>query len=132
VAPLDSDQDEAAARAPMAMVPHWQQEPAGAEDADQERVPTDEYDAESAAQAEGNELASVGSAQSDDQRGPDEVEVTDETEVDVVEVADGPAADAEDVELFPTPKVVRKPGRKPSVPSFDDILFGPGPGTPSN
>ncbi|HSO05065.1 MAG TPA: septation protein SepH, partial [Candidatus Limnocylindrales bacterium] len=41
----------------------------------------------------------------------------------------GPTADAEDVPLFPTPPATahRTPG-KPSVPSFDDILFGPGPG----
>lgn len=31
--------------------------------------------------------------------------------------------------LFPTPNTLQRPVRKPSVPSFDDILFGPGPGT---
>jgi hypothetical protein len=39
-------------------------------------------------------------------------------------------ADAEDVPLFdaPAPKPAARPGR-PAVPSFDDILFGPGPKT---
>jgi hypothetical protein len=43
--------------------------------------------------------------------------------------ADGPTADAEDVPLFETPATpAPRPTGKPSVPSFDDILFGPGPG----
>lgn len=39
----------------------------------------------------------------------------------------GPTADAVDVPLFeaPEPPVTRPPG-KPHIPSFDDILFGPG------
>ena len=41
----------------------------------------------------------------------------------------GPTADAEDVPLFQTPAPpAQRPTGKPSVPSFDDILFGPGPG----
>lgn len=41
----------------------------------------------------------------------------------------GPTADAEDVPLFETPAAsASRPTGKPSVPSFDDILFGPGPG----
>jgi hypothetical protein len=41
----------------------------------------------------------------------------------------GPTADAEDVPLFdaPEPAAPQRPGGRPSVPSFDDILFGPGP-----
>lgn len=39
-----------------------------------------------------------------------------------------PAADESG--LFPTPDPAPRPARKRSVPSFDDILFGPGPGTP--
>jgi hypothetical protein len=43
--------------------------------------------------------------------------------------ASGPTADAEDVPLFQTPAPpAQRPTGKPSVPSFDDILFGPGPG----
>jgi hypothetical protein len=43
--------------------------------------------------------------------------------------ATGPTADAEDVPLFQTPAPpAQRPTGKPSVPSFDDILFGPGPG----
>ncbi len=41
----------------------------------------------------------------------------------------GPTVDAEDVPLFdagPTP-APQRPGSRPSIPSFDDILFGPGP-----
>jgi hypothetical protein len=48
---------------------------------------------------------------------------------------DGPTADAEDVPLFEAPAApaapatpAPRPTGKPSVPSFDDILFGPGPG----
>jgi hypothetical protein len=42
---------------------------------------------------------------------------------------DGPTADAEDVPLFEAPSTPGpRPSGKPSVPSFDDILFGPGPG----
>ena len=41
----------------------------------------------------------------------------------------GPTSDAEDVPLFETPAPpAHRPTGKPSVPSFDDILFGPGPG----
>ena len=41
----------------------------------------------------------------------------------------GPTSDAEDVPLFETPAApAHRPTGKPSVPSFDDILFGPGPG----
>jgi hypothetical protein len=41
----------------------------------------------------------------------------------------GPTADAEDVPLFQTPAApAHRPAGKPVVPSFDDILFGPGPG----
>jgi hypothetical protein len=49
---------------------------------------------------------------------------------DAVEPGDsGPTADAEDVPLFQTPAPpAQRPTGKPSVPSFDDILFGPGPG----
>ena len=39
----------------------------------------------------------------------------------------GPTADAEDVPLFETPRPpAPKPAGRPHVPSFDDILFGPG------
>jgi hypothetical protein len=40
----------------------------------------------------------------------------------------GATADAEDVPLFdtPAPRPTPRTGR-PAVPSFDDILFGPGP-----
>jgi hypothetical protein len=43
-------------------------------------------------------------------------------------LATGPTSDAEDVPLFeaPAPSAPKAAG-KPSVPSFDDILFGPGP-----
>jgi len=41
-------------------------------------------------------------------------------------------AESDDSGLFPTPNSVHRAGRKPSVPSFDDILFGPGPGTPKS
>jgi hypothetical protein len=48
---------------------------------------------------------------------------------DAAETVTGPTADAEDVPLFQTPAPpAQRPTGKPSVPSFDDILFGPGPG----
>ena len=42
---------------------------------------------------------------------------------------DGPTSDAEEVPLFetPAPQPPHRPSGRPSVPSFDDILFGPGP-----
>lgn len=68
-------------------------------------------------------------AGSDESEGDDENEVvasgSDEDEPE----AAGPTADAEDVPLFETPAPpAHRPTGKPSVPSFDDILFGPGPG----
>ncbi len=41
----------------------------------------------------------------------------------------GPTVDAEDVPLFDTPEppAQQRPAGRPAVPSFDDILFGPGP-----
>jgi hypothetical protein len=64
-----------------------------------------------------------------------EVEAADESDADL-EAGDGeepansgPTADAEDVPLFQTPPPpAHRPAGKPTVPSFDDILFGPGPG----
>ncbi len=57
----------------------------------------------------------------------DEADEADDTEPEPV--SSGPTADAEDVPLFPTPDPpAHRPTGKPSVPSFDDILFGPGPG----
>ncbi len=52
-----------------------------------------------------------------------------EPDDDAPEPRTGPTADAEDVPLFQTPAApAPRPTGKPSVPSFDDILFGPGPG----
>ena len=61
---------------------------------------------------------------------PDLDEVADEgDDAAAAATATGPTADAEDVPLFQTPAPpAQRPTGKPSVPSFDDILFGPGPG----
>ncbi len=49
------------------------------------------------------------------------------------EPADEPAprasSDADETGLFPAPETGHRPTRRPSVPSFDDILFGPPPGS---
>lgn len=48
-------------------------------------------------------------------------------EAPVADASAGPTADAEDVPLFETPRPpAPKPAGRPHVPSFDDILFGPG------
>jgi hypothetical protein len=56
----------------------------------------------------------------------------DEAPADDEAATDGPTADAEDVPLFEAPATpatpAPRPTGKPAVPSFDDILFGPGPG----
>lgn len=39
-----------------------------------------------------------------------------------------PEPEDDEAGLFPTPSPAARPARKRSVPSFDDILFGPGPG----
>jgi hypothetical protein len=63
--------------------------------------------------------------------GMDREQQAEETADDQDEEAsdDGPTADAEDVPLFeaPAPRPTPRPGARPAVPSFDDILFGPGP-----
>jgi hypothetical protein len=57
-----------------------------------------------------------------------EEESEDEADDDSEALATGPTSDAEDVPLFEAPAPsAHKPSGKPSVPSFDDILFGPGP-----
>lgn len=56
-------------------------------------------------------------------------EVVDEGDETAEPSVSGPTADAEDIPLFQTPAPpAQRPTGKPSVPSFDDILFGPGPG----
>lgn len=70
-----------------------------------------------------------GDMATDDGR-PDDEMVTDDGRDAAGPEDPGPTADAEDVPLFeapaPTPPAHR-PAGKPTVPSFDDILFGPGP-----
>ena len=62
---------------------------------------------------------------------PDEVDTGEAGRGDDVVLADdqaGATADAQDVPLFETDEPpAPKSATKPSVPSFDDILFGPGP-----
>ena len=56
-------------------------------------------------------------------------EVVDDRDETAEPSVSGPTADAEDIPLFQTPAPpAHRPTGKPSVPSFDDILFGPGPG----
>lgn len=74
----------------------------------------------------------------EDEDQPDDGDVDDEEPEQAIDApeapgssapADGPTADAEDVPLFetPAPQPPHRPAGRPSVPSFDDILFGPGP-----
>jgi hypothetical protein len=62
----------------------------------------------------------------------DESFTADESQVGDAEADSAEPAGSDDSGLFPTPNSVHRAGRKPSVPSFDDILFGPGPGTPKS
>jgi hypothetical protein len=71
----------------------------------------------------------AGSAEDErDAEAEDGAEAEAEEESD--RTAAGPTAGAEDVPLFDTPEQTppARPGQRRSVPSFDDILFGPGPG----
>jgi hypothetical protein len=78
-------------------------------------------------------LDDAGDVDGSDVEDPDALEaagVDEPGEPEDAEAAIGATADAEDVPLFdaPAPKPAARPGR-PAVPSFDDILFGPGPKT---
>ena len=68
----------------------------------------------------------------EDERAPDGSDENVEEEAYEDEAPAGPTADAEDVPLFDAPGAkpapTPKPGQRRAVPSFDDILFGPGPG----
>ncbi|MCU0300339.1 MAG: septation protein SepH [Candidatus Nanopelagicales bacterium] len=73
----------------------------------------------------GEALAEDGSQDAADERG-DAADA--EAGAEPSDEGDGPTTDAEDVPLFdapPRPTPAR--GARPAVPSFDDILFGPGP-----
>jgi hypothetical protein len=63
----------------------------------------------------------------DEDEGQDaDADEEDEEDEDVLRA--GPTSDAEDVPLFEAPAPPpHRPTGKPAVPSFDDILFGPGP-----
>jgi Protein of unknown function (DUF3071) len=51
----------------------------------------------------------------------------DDAELEQEAATEGPTADAEDVPLFEAPETPpARPAGKPHIPSFDDILFGPG------
>ncbi len=84
-----------------------------------------EEDAEAADAAEADAQAEETEAEAESQEAADE---TGEP-VDEEDAGSGPTSDAQDVPLFPTPPppTSRSAGGRPSVPSFDDILFGPGP-----
>ncbi len=115
--------DTAAEEQPLEAVGPWDD----ADDSDaEERADEPELEEPSAEEIEEalDELSEVEA--SDQSDADDEAGDRDEPE----EPADsGPTADAEDVPLFQTPAPpAHRPTGKPSVPSFDDILFGPGPG----
>lgn len=85
-----------------------------------------------------SELTDDDEASDSDRVDADEVSDSDRSDSEVADgdgsdagelVDSGPTADAEDLPLFATPAPpAHRPTGKPSVPSFDDILFGPGPG----
>lgn len=55
--------------------------------------------------------------------------VIDDDELTQEAATEGPTTDAEDIPLFDAPEAPEPPARqggKPHIPSFDDILFGPG------
>ena len=63
-----------------------------------------------------------------DQGPADEAPSDEEPDETPTGTGSGPTADAEDLPLFETPEPSpQRHSGKPSVPSFDDILFGPGP-----
>lgn len=144
--PTHDDQGRSASVTPMsrrdrdtADVAHPGAGPDESADAEAEEQAQAERPFGAADPAEATETEGAASeAEQADEQGPeagsgdvDAALAVGESESESVDVGNGPTADAEDVELFTTPKPARKPGRKPSVPSFDDILFGPGPGGPS-
>lgn len=96
---------------------------AGTEDApdpDDAPGPGDAVDADDA-------LEAGATPDADPEPGDDDGAIVDEDEV--VPVDQAATSDAEDVPLFETPAPVAasRSGGRPPVPSFDDILFGPGP-----
>lgn len=93
--------------------------------ADDEVEDFDEYDS---SEAIGDELAPEDEVSAESQEAEPTAESAEEAEESAA-ASDGPTSDAEDVPLFdaPLPPTQPRPAGKPTVPSFDDILFGPGP-----
>lgn len=123
----DDDGDVASAEAPDAVADE-DGAPEGADDTTADDTATD-ASAEHGAQppvpaGEPSQAApATDDAVADDDAGADD-------DAPAAEVPAGPTADAEDVPLFETPKPTHQPtsrSGRPPVPSFDDILFGPGP-----
>ncbi len=147
VAPLsqDDEDDEDVEPTPIVTsVPAWgRAKDATSDDAadtSDELRPDDEFDeAEQGAEADDDsqdvseELEPAASQDLEDGERPQDGEAPD---AEVVDDADesglSEPADSDGSGLVATPNTVHRTGRRPSVPSFDDILFGPGPGTPSS
>ncbi|MGB7981800.1 MAG: septation protein SepH [Candidatus Nanopelagicales bacterium] len=107
-------------------------EPMDAEPMDADGIDAGDQDPDETPGAEPGSDEQLGSEEASEGQ-PDDADADAEVaEQDGSDSSSGPTADAEDVPLFhaePTAAPPRPGGRK-SIPSFDDILFGPGPKSP--
>jgi hypothetical protein len=140
VAALVDEDDNARGPAVVTSVPAWgrgtqdsqrvadaedsesPEDAASPEDAPEEALPADdEEDRAGDPDAMADEQHAAGAAE--------DSQVADDPEPGAP-VAAGDEQDEQDEQgLFPTPNTVHRGSRRPSVPSVDDILFGPGPGS---
>jgi len=130
VAPLaDDDDDLEPSPAIVTSVPAWGR--GNMQDAD-DVVDSDEVDDPAGVdEVVDEESADLQPSAADDPE-DDSLTTADESQDGDGEAESTEPAESDDSGLFPTPNSVHRAGRKPSVPSFDDILFGPGPGTPKS
>jgi hypothetical protein len=139
VAPIDDeDEDVDDEPAVVTSLPAWGHDHA---EVDEESEGQDELEPGADTPAEEPPLEALGPWDGTDAAEDGGEDAEELAEVEESQVADtaadggdgavepGPTADAEDVPLFHAPAPpAHRPAGKPSVPSFDDILFGPGPG----
>ena len=140
VAPLVDEDDDDRGPAVVTSVPAWgrgTQELGHGPDAEPSDSPDDSIEADDRDEAHGagdpdavdvdaqDPAAAPAPAVEDSQR------TDDGDNVDAgAPLAPGDEQDEQDEQgLFPTPNTVHRGSRRPSVPSVDDILFGPGPGS---
>jgi hypothetical protein len=138
VAPLVDEDDDDRGPAVVTSVPAWgrgTQELGHGPDAEPSDSPDDSIEADDRDEAHG--AGDPDTVDVDDQDPAAAPAVEDSQRTDDGDNADagaplapGDEQDEQDEQgLFPTPNTVHRGSRRPSVPSVDDILFGPGPGS---